>query len=137
MSLTYWVQWFRDGDRNETQHTTNTSITVDGFSPGSSYEFSVWAEREGVNSYKETLNAATGKSNHFYAPSSLPRQVFWAPVIPTTPTGSHGLRRTLCCWDPEHFRYQNHTEGTGSRESVHPHHLGREEQNQRLSQYPH
>uniref|UniRef100_A0A8C0X6X4 Receptor-type tyrosine-protein phosphatase H n=1 Tax=Castor canadensis TaxID=51338 RepID=A0A8C0X6X4_CASCN len=66
MSLTYWVQWFRDGDRNEIQHTTNTSITVDGLNPGSSYEFSVWAEREGANSSKETLNAATGKSNHFY-----------------------------------------------------------------------
>jgi receptor-type tyrosine-protein phosphatase H len=63
MSLTYWVQWFRDGDRNEIQHTTNTSITVDGFSPGSSYEFSVWAEREGVNSYKETLNAATAPAS--------------------------------------------------------------------------
>jgi receptor-type tyrosine-protein phosphatase H len=64
MNLTYWVQWFRDGDRNEIQHTTNTSITVDGLNPGSSYEFSVWAEREGANSSKETLNAATGKSNH-------------------------------------------------------------------------
>jgi hypothetical protein len=37
---------------------------VDGLNPGSSYEFSVWAEREGANSSKETLSAATGKSNH-------------------------------------------------------------------------
>ncbi|XP_005596596.1 receptor-type tyrosine-protein phosphatase H [Equus caballus] len=56
---TYWIQWTGDGDKLENRSTTNTSVTVDGLKPGSSYEFSVWAEKNGTGSSWETLNATT------------------------------------------------------------------------------
>ncbi|XP_070355414.1 receptor-type tyrosine-protein phosphatase H isoform X2 [Equus asinus] len=56
---TYWIQWTGDGDKLENKSTTNTNVTVDGLEPGSSYEFSVWAEKNGVYSSWETLNATT------------------------------------------------------------------------------
>ena len=57
---TYWIQWTGDGDKLENRSTTNTNVTVDGLEPGSSYEFSVSAEKNGVYSSWETLNATTG-----------------------------------------------------------------------------
>ncbi|XP_023563746.1 receptor-type tyrosine-protein phosphatase H [Octodon degus] len=58
-NLTYWVQWTGDGDDGDTQKTTDTSVTVEGLRPGSSYAFSVWVEKDGFNSTRETLQAAT------------------------------------------------------------------------------
>ncbi|XP_033080327.1 receptor-type tyrosine-protein phosphatase H isoform X1 [Trachypithecus francoisi] len=56
---TYWVEYTRDGDRRETRSTTDTSITVDGLEPGSLYVFSVWVEKNGINSSQETGKATT------------------------------------------------------------------------------
>ncbi|XP_057566909.1 receptor-type tyrosine-protein phosphatase H [Hippopotamus amphibius kiboko] len=56
---TYWVRWTGDGDATWCQNTTNTSIRVDALKPGCLYEFSVWAEKNGVSSSLETLNAST------------------------------------------------------------------------------
>ncbi|XP_013364697.1 PREDICTED: receptor-type tyrosine-protein phosphatase H isoform X2 [Chinchilla lanigera] len=58
-NLTYWVLWAGEGDTGDPRKTTNTSVTVEGLRPGSSYAFSVWGETDGVNSTAETLNAAT------------------------------------------------------------------------------
>ncbi|KAM6154486.1 receptor-type tyrosine-protein phosphatase H [Erethizon dorsatum] len=58
-NLTYWVLWTEDGDTSDTQETTDTSVTVEGLHPGTSYAFSVWVEKDGVNSTRETLTAAT------------------------------------------------------------------------------
>ncbi|EHB13464.1 Receptor-type tyrosine-protein phosphatase H, partial [Heterocephalus glaber] len=58
-NLTYWVLWTGDRHTGDTQSTANTSVTVEGLHPGSSYAFSVWVERDGVNSSRETLSAAT------------------------------------------------------------------------------
>ncbi|XP_045686284.1 receptor-type tyrosine-protein phosphatase H [Phyllostomus hastatus] len=58
-NYTYWVQWPGDGDKNETRNTTDTSYTVEGLQAASSYEFSVWAEKNGVSSSPVTLLAST------------------------------------------------------------------------------
>ncbi|XP_072824842.1 receptor-type tyrosine-protein phosphatase H [Vicugna pacos] len=58
-SYTYWVQWSGEGDPIETMCTANTSFTVEGLEPGTLYKFSVWAEKNGVNSSRVTLNATT------------------------------------------------------------------------------
>ncbi|XP_076425722.1 receptor-type tyrosine-protein phosphatase H-like [Peromyscus maniculatus bairdii] len=57
--LTYWAQCTADGGQNKTKNTTDTSVTVDGLCPASSYECSVWVERDGVSSSKVTLNQST------------------------------------------------------------------------------
>ncbi|CAH7407484.1 Ptprh [Phodopus roborovskii] len=57
--LTYWAQCSKEGGKINTRNTTVTNVTVDGLDPGSSYECSVWVERDGVNSSTETLNAST------------------------------------------------------------------------------
>ena len=53
----YWIQW----TGSETQNTTNTSFVVDGLQPGSLYEFSVWAEKNGVVCCMTICNATTGE----------------------------------------------------------------------------
>lgn len=58
---TYWVEYTRDGGRSETRSTTGTNITVDGLEPGSLYVFSMWVEKNGINSSRETGNATTGE----------------------------------------------------------------------------
>ncbi|XP_010615233.1 receptor-type tyrosine-protein phosphatase H isoform X1 [Fukomys damarensis] len=58
-NLTYWVLWTGDGYGGDARNTTNTIVTVEGLRPGSSYAFSVWVEKDGVNSSRETLSAAT------------------------------------------------------------------------------
>ncbi|XP_037675497.1 receptor-type tyrosine-protein phosphatase H isoform X3 [Choloepus didactylus] len=58
-NYTYWVQCIGGGDKNETQNTTDTRITVDGLEPASMYNFYVWAEKDGVKGSQETLNAST------------------------------------------------------------------------------
>ncbi|XP_040589992.1 receptor-type tyrosine-protein phosphatase H [Mesocricetus auratus] len=58
-NLTYWVQWFEDADRNTTQNTTDTSFTVGGLAPASSYEFSVWVEKDGNRSLPQNLSVST------------------------------------------------------------------------------
>ncbi|XP_064346099.1 receptor-type tyrosine-protein phosphatase H [Camelus dromedarius] len=58
-SYAYWVQWSGEGDAIETTRTANTRFTVEGLEPGTLYNFSVWAEKNGVNSSRVTLNAAT------------------------------------------------------------------------------
>ncbi|KAF6288892.1 protein tyrosine phosphatase receptor type H [Rhinolophus ferrumequinum] len=55
----YWVQWPGDGDKNETRNTTVTSYTVEGLQSASSYEFSVWAEKNGVPGSRKTLEGFT------------------------------------------------------------------------------
>ncbi|KAB1274439.1 Receptor-type tyrosine-protein phosphatase H [Camelus dromedarius] len=57
--LPYWVQWSGEGDAIETTRTASTRFTVEGLEPGTLYNFSVWAEKNGVNSSRVTLNAAT------------------------------------------------------------------------------
>ncbi|XP_036023480.1 receptor-type tyrosine-protein phosphatase H [Onychomys torridus] len=57
--LTYWAQCTKDGGQNETRSTTDTRVTVDGLDPGCSYECSVWAVREGVNSCNVTVSNST------------------------------------------------------------------------------
>ncbi|XP_076425714.1 receptor-type tyrosine-protein phosphatase H [Peromyscus maniculatus bairdii] len=57
--LTYWVQCTEDGGQNEPRNTADTRVTVDGLHPASSYECSVWVERDGVSSSKVTLNQST------------------------------------------------------------------------------
>nr|XP_013000200.1 receptor-type tyrosine-protein phosphatase H-like [Cavia porcellus] len=59
-NLTYYVQWTGDSNTIETQRTTDTCVTVEELRSGTSYEFSVWVEKDGVNSTRETLNATTG-----------------------------------------------------------------------------
>nr|XP_045235257.1 receptor-type tyrosine-protein phosphatase H isoform X5 [Macaca fascicularis] len=59
---TYWVEYTRDSGRSETRSTTDTNITVDGLEPGSLYVFSVWVEKNGINSSRETGNATTAPS---------------------------------------------------------------------------
>ncbi|XP_045435672.1 receptor-type tyrosine-protein phosphatase H isoform X10 [Pipistrellus kuhlii] len=58
---TYWVRWTGDNDEDETetQNTTDVTHTVQGLKPASSYRFSVWAERNGLNSGNKTLTGAT------------------------------------------------------------------------------
>ncbi|VTJ79971.1 Hypothetical predicted protein [Marmota monax] len=58
-SLTYWVQCTGDGGRNETQNTTDTSVTVHGLDAASRYTLSVWAEKDGASGSREALNTAT------------------------------------------------------------------------------
>lgn len=60
-NLTYWVQCRRDDNIHTTINTTDTNLTVDGLAPASSYEFSVWAEKDGTNSTLKTINASTGE----------------------------------------------------------------------------
>nr|XP_042126295.1 receptor-type tyrosine-protein phosphatase H-like [Peromyscus maniculatus bairdii] len=62
--LTYWAQCTADGGHNETWNTTDTRVTVDGLCSASSYECSVWVERDGVISSKVTLSHSTGESGH-------------------------------------------------------------------------
>ncbi|XP_053512741.1 receptor-type tyrosine-protein phosphatase H [Artibeus jamaicensis] len=61
-NYTYWVHWPGDGDKNETRITTDTSYKVEGLQAASSYEFSVWAEKNGVPSSRVTLLASTAPS---------------------------------------------------------------------------
>ncbi|XP_021021757.1 receptor-type tyrosine-protein phosphatase H [Mus caroli] len=58
-NLTYWAQCSRHGGQSETRNTTDTSVTVDGLDPGSSYECSVWVEKDGVSSTNETVSTST------------------------------------------------------------------------------
>ena len=60
-NYTYWVRWTGQSDKTETRNTTDTIFTAEGLDPGSSYEFSVWVEKDGANSSEETLNATTGE----------------------------------------------------------------------------
>uniref|UniRef100_A0A8C5V4F8 Receptor-type tyrosine-protein phosphatase H n=1 Tax=Microcebus murinus TaxID=30608 RepID=A0A8C5V4F8_MICMU len=60
-SYTYWVQRTGDGGRNEFGNTTNNRVTVDGLEPGSSYEFQVWVEKNGVRSSGQSLSSSTGE----------------------------------------------------------------------------
>uniref|UniRef100_A0A2K5CAV2 Protein tyrosine phosphatase receptor type H n=1 Tax=Aotus nancymaae TaxID=37293 RepID=A0A2K5CAV2_AOTNA len=56
---TYWVECTGDG-RTETQNTTDTSATAEGLAPGTSYTFSVWAEKNGALGSRENLSISTG-----------------------------------------------------------------------------
>ncbi|XP_076429078.1 receptor-type tyrosine-protein phosphatase H-like [Peromyscus maniculatus bairdii] len=58
-NLNYSAQCTADGGQSETWNTTDTSVTVGGLCPASSYECSVWVERDGVSSSKVTLNQST------------------------------------------------------------------------------
>nr|XP_019566530.1 PREDICTED: receptor-type tyrosine-protein phosphatase H isoform X1 [Rhinolophus sinicus] len=55
----YQVQWPGDGNKNETRNTTITSYAVEGLQSASSYEFSVWAEKDGVPGSRMTLEGFT------------------------------------------------------------------------------
>ncbi|CAO2627271.1 Receptor-type tyrosine-protein phosphatase H [Lemmus lemmus] len=59
VNLTYWIQWPRDDGSNETKSTTNTSVMVDLLVPASTYEFSMWVEKDEIRSTTVTLNAST------------------------------------------------------------------------------
>ncbi|XP_071460367.1 receptor-type tyrosine-protein phosphatase H isoform X1 [Marmota flaviventris] len=87
---TYWVQCTGDSDKNETRHTTSTSVTAEALEPGTLYQFSVWAEKNGVPSSRQNLRMATVPN----AVASLGKQdqtnnsitLSWtAPVGPTHP----------------------------------------------------
>ncbi|KAL1763142.1 receptor-type tyrosine-protein phosphatase H, partial [Sigmodon hispidus] len=55
----YWAQCIGSGGKNGTQNTTGTRVTVYGLDPGSSYECSVWVERDRLSSSRENLNTST------------------------------------------------------------------------------
>ena len=61
VDLTYWVQWPGDNGTDVTNSTANTSVVVDDLKPASTYEFSVWVEKDGIRSTTVTLNASTGE----------------------------------------------------------------------------
>ncbi|XP_054566052.1 receptor-type tyrosine-protein phosphatase H [Eptesicus fuscus] len=57
---TYWVSWTLEGGAAAgPQSTPDTRITVSALEAGSLYTFTVWAERNGVNSNRKTLLVAT------------------------------------------------------------------------------
>ncbi|XP_006109568.3 receptor-type tyrosine-protein phosphatase H, partial [Myotis lucifugus] len=59
-SYTYWVSWTMEGGvATGTRNTRDTRVTVDAMEAGTLYTFTVWAERNGVNSSKETCTGAT------------------------------------------------------------------------------
>uniref|UniRef100_A0A8C5KPM7 Receptor-type tyrosine-protein phosphatase H n=1 Tax=Jaculus jaculus TaxID=51337 RepID=A0A8C5KPM7_JACJA len=58
-NLIYYIQWSGEGAKNETLQTADTSVTVDGLDPASTYEFSVWVEKDGVYSSKEICYVST------------------------------------------------------------------------------
>nr|KAF6411491.1 protein tyrosine phosphatase receptor type H [Rousettus aegyptiacus] len=58
-NCTYWVQWIGDGNKTETQSTTNTSVTMEGLELGTLYKFSVWAEENGVPGSRQNLSIST------------------------------------------------------------------------------
>lgn len=60
-NCTYWVQWIGDGNKTETQSTTNTSVTMEGLELGTLYKFSVWAEENGVPGSRQNLSISTGE----------------------------------------------------------------------------
>ncbi|KAL1791745.1 receptor-type tyrosine-protein phosphatase H [Sigmodon hispidus] len=64
-TFTYWAQCIVSGGKNGTQSTTETRVTVDGLDPGSSYECSVWVERDGLSSSRETVSVSTGENRHY------------------------------------------------------------------------
>ena len=82
--LTYWAQCSRHGGQTETRNTADTSVTVDGLDPGSSYECSVWVEKDGVYSTNETLNTST-----------VPAAVNITSCISTS--GGYGVLLTWSC----------------------------------------
>ncbi|XP_055451591.1 LOW QUALITY PROTEIN: receptor-type tyrosine-protein phosphatase H [Psammomys obesus] len=55
----YSVQCTGNGDRSETQHVENTSITIEKLEAGTVYSVSVWANKNGVSSFPKTLNTST------------------------------------------------------------------------------
>ncbi|XP_070257923.1 receptor-type tyrosine-protein phosphatase H isoform X3 [Myotis yumanensis] len=60
LPYTYWVSWTMEGGvATGTQNTPDTRVTVDTVDAGTQYTFTVWAERNGVSSSKETLMGAT------------------------------------------------------------------------------
>ncbi|XP_069313039.1 receptor-type tyrosine-protein phosphatase H [Eulemur rufifrons] len=59
----YWVQCTGDGGKNETRNMTSTSDTVGGLTSATLYEFSVWAEKNGVPGSKLTIVAATAPNS--------------------------------------------------------------------------
>ena len=61
VNLTYWVQWPGDDGTDVTNSTADTSVVVDGLEPASTYEFSVWVEKDGIRSTTVILNASTGE----------------------------------------------------------------------------
>ncbi|XP_076425717.1 receptor-type tyrosine-protein phosphatase H-like [Peromyscus maniculatus bairdii] len=58
-NLTYWAQCTEDGGQSVTRNTADTRVTVDGLRLASSYECSVWLERDGVSSSKVNLSHST------------------------------------------------------------------------------
>nr|XP_031537999.1 receptor-type tyrosine-protein phosphatase H [Vicugna pacos] len=58
-NYTYWVQWTGRNNKTESRNTTDTVFTAEGLDPGSSYEFSVWVEKDGLTSFKKTLKTTT------------------------------------------------------------------------------
>nr|XP_048282908.1 receptor-type tyrosine-protein phosphatase H-like [Myodes glareolus] len=59
VNLTYWVQWSGDDVTDVTNSTADTSVVVDDLKPASTYEFSVWVEKDGIRSTTVTLKAST------------------------------------------------------------------------------
>ncbi|XP_004381956.2 receptor-type tyrosine-protein phosphatase H [Trichechus manatus latirostris] len=56
---TYWVQWSREESVQGTQNISDTSITVKELEAGTLYTFTVWVERNNVNSTNKMINAST------------------------------------------------------------------------------
>lgn len=60
---TYWVSCAKEGIiAIKTQDTPDTWITLKDLEAGTLYTFTVWAERNGVNSDNRTLTEATGET---------------------------------------------------------------------------
>ncbi|XP_075393934.1 receptor-type tyrosine-protein phosphatase H [Tenrec ecaudatus] len=56
---TYWVQWTSENNTNINTVTPDTNFTLEGLEAGTLYTFTVWAERNNVNSTTETVEAST------------------------------------------------------------------------------
>lgn len=65
LTYTYWVQWMGDGDKTDTQSSTNTSVTVEGLEPGTLYKFSVWAKKNDIPGSSQNLSISTGERHRY------------------------------------------------------------------------
>lgn len=93
--LTYWAQCSRHGGQSEIRNTTDTSVTVDGLEPGSSYECSVWVEKDGVYSTNQTLSTTTGESRHYFLTHFSPLSQSFPLLICSEDAAHRGLEFTL------------------------------------------
>ncbi|XP_037371508.2 receptor-type tyrosine-protein phosphatase H [Talpa occidentalis] len=90
-NYTYWVQWTGEDGKAGTQNTSHPNHTVGGLAPVSRYEFSVWAEKNGVNGSEANIT-------HYTAPNQVTglrnetRSNYWVTLQWEAPEGPPGPR---------------------------------------------